>query len=96
MMIELERLGLNCERQKQLNVVYDDLIIGEYYADILVNNLVIVELKAAESFCYEHECQLINYLKASELEVGLLLNFGKEPQMRRKVLTTEFKNHSRS
>ena len=50
MMIELNRLGLNCERQKQLNVIYDDLIIGEYFADILVNNLVIVELKAAESF----------------------------------------------
>jgi GxxExxY protein len=96
MMIELKRLGLNCERQKQLNVIYDDLIIGEYYADILVNNLVIVELKAAESLCYEHECQLINYLKVSDLEVGLLLNFGKEQKFTRKVLTAEFKNHKKS
>jgi GxxExxY protein len=96
MMIELDRLGLNCERQKHINVIYDDLIIGEYYADILVNNLVIVELKAAESLCYEHECQLINYLKASDLEVGLLLNFGKEPKFTRKVLTSEFKNHKLS
>ena len=96
MVIELNRLGLNCERQKQLNVFYDDLIIGEYYADILVNNLVIVELKAAESLCYEHECQLINYLRASDLEVGLLFNFGKEPKFTRKVLTAEFKNHKGS
>ena len=96
MMIELNRLGLYCDRQKQLNVFYDDLIIGEYYADILVNNLVIVELKAAESLCYEHECQLINYLRASDLEVGLLFNFGKEPKFTRKVLTAEFKNHKGS
>jgi len=54
MMIELKRLVLDCERLKLLNIIYDDLIIGEYFADI-------VELKAAESLCYEHECQLVNY-----------------------------------
>lgn len=91
MMIELNRFGLKCERQKLIDVIHDDSVIGEYYADILVNILVIIEFKAAESLCYEHECQLINYLKASELEVGLLLNFSKELQMRRKVLTAEFK-----
>jgi GxxExxY protein len=96
MMIEHDRLGSKCERQKLINVIYDDAVIGEYYADILINELVIIELKAAESLCYEHECQFIIYLKASELEVGLLLNFGKEPQLCIKVLTVEFKNHSRS
>ncbi len=65
--------------------------VGEYFADILVNDLIIVELKAAESLCPEHECQLINYLKATDFEVGLLLNFGKTPQFKRKVLTNEFK-----
>jgi len=96
MLIELKRLGLNAEKQKQLKVFYDEFEIGEYYADIIVNDCVIVELKAAESICPEHEAQLINYLKASDIEVGLLLNFGKEPKFKRRVLTSEFKNHKKS
>mgnify|MGYP001560558637 FL=1 len=96
MMIELKRLGLNVEKQKQLKVYYDELEIGEYYADIIVNDCVIVELKAAEAICPEHEAQLVNYLKASDIEVGLLLNFGKEPKFKRRVLTSEFKNHKKS
>jgi GxxExxY protein len=56
-----------------------------------VNDTVIVELKAVENLCIAHECQLVNYLKATEIEVGLLLNFGKEPQLKRKVLTRDHK-----
>ena len=74
----------------------DDLIIGEYYADIIVNERVIIELKAAENLCPEHECQLVNYLKASEIEVGILLNFGKKPEFKRRVLTAEYKNLNKS
>lgn len=96
MMIELAKLGLSSVNQFPIKVYYDQQSIGDYYADILIENLVIVELKAAENLCPEHECQLINYLKATELEVGLLLNFGKEPQFKRKVLTNEFKNHKKS
>ncbi len=96
MMIELKRLDLLCEKQKSLNVSYDGLIIGEYYADIIVNECVIIELKAAENLCPEHECQLVNYLKASEIEVGILLNFGKRPEFKRRVLTAEYKNLSKS
>ena len=96
MMIELIRLGLKAEKQKQLKVFYDQFEIGEYYADILVNDCVIVELKAAEAICPEHETQLVNYLKASDIEVGLVLNFGKEPKFKRRVLTSEFKNHKKS
>lgn len=96
MMIELKRLGLNAEKQKQLKVFYDDFEIGEYFADIIVNDCVIVELKAADAICPEHEAQLVNYLKATEIEVGLLLNFGKEPKFKRRVLTSEFKNHKKS
>ena len=96
MMVELKRLGLLCEKQKQLNVSYDGLIIGEYYADIIVNECVIIELKAAENLCSEHECQLVNYLKASEIEVGMLLNFGKRPEFKRRVLTAEYKNLNKS
>ena len=96
MMIELKRLGLNAEKQKQLKVFYDEFEIGEYYADLILNDCVIVELKAAEAICPEHEAQLVNYLKASDIEVGLLLNFGKEPKFKRRVLTSEFKNHKKS
>ena len=79
-----------------MNVSYDGLIIGEYYADIIVNECVIIELKAAENLCQEHECQLVNYLKASEIEVGILLNFGKRPEFKRRVLTAEYKNLNKS
>jgi len=94
MLIELPKFGLSCQNQFPIKVYYDNKAIGDYFADIIVNDVVIVELKAAESLCSEHECQLINYLKATELEVGLLLNFGKEPHFKRKVLTNDFKNHN--
>ena len=92
MMIELRKFGFDCEKQKPIDVYYDDKKVGEYFADIVVDNKVIIELKAAESLCEEHECQLTNYLKATEIEVGLLLNFGKEPEFKRKVFASEFKN----
>ncbi len=91
MMIELKKLGLNPVQQAPIKVVYDNIEIGKYFADILVNDLVIIELKAAEGLVEEHELQLINYLKATELEVGLLLNFGKTPQFKRKIFDNEFK-----
>ncbi|CAN5438077.1 hypothetical protein BH10ACI2_BH10ACI2_01770 [soil metagenome] len=61
------------------------MLVGEYYADLVVNGCVIVELKSAESISRAHEAQLINYLKATEYEVGLLLNFGKAAEYRRKI-----------
>lgn len=64
--------------------------VGVYFADLIVENLVIVELKASESLCEEHEYQLINYLKATEMKVGLLLNFGKKPVFKRKVFSNQF------
>jgi len=87
--IELITMGLRTEKQKQIKVFYRENEVGEYYADLLVEDCVIVELKAAEALCEEHEYQLINYLKATEVEVGLLLNFGKKPEMRRKVFSNE-------
>ena len=87
--IELKEMGLFVEKQKQIKVYYGEKEVGEYYADIVAENNVIVELKAAESLCEEHEFQLINYLKATDIEVGLLLNFGKKPEIRRKVFTNQ-------
>jgi GxxExxY protein len=98
MYTELSSMGLIVEKQKPIRVKYMDKEVGEYYADLVVNNCVIIELKAAESLCEEHEYQLINYLKATDIEVGLLLNFGKEPELKRKVFANEkiIFNHKQS
>ncbi|HRF76411.1 MAG TPA: GxxExxY protein [Chitinophagales bacterium] len=87
LIIELKKIGLLIEQQVKIKVYYDETPVGFYLADLLVESSVIVEIKAAESLCYEHECQLINYLKASNVEVGLLLNFGKKPTFKRKVFS---------
>lgn len=84
---ELEFMHLKVEKQKPIDVYYREIKVGEYFADLIVENKVILELKAAESLIEEHELQLINYLKATEIEVGLLLNFGKKPEIRRKIFT---------
>lgn len=96
MMIELEQAGLQCAQQQLVKVYYKGKQIGHYYADIIVENKIIIELKAVEALCEEHEAQLVNYLRASEIEVGVLLNFGKKPQHKRRVLTSEYKNHKKS
>jgi len=90
--IELKRMNLKVDQQKNIKVFYERFEVGDYFADLIVEDLVIVELKAAESLCVEHETQLINYLKATNLEVGLLLNFGKEPQFKRKIFSNDRKS----
>jgi len=84
-------MGLKVEQQKNIKVYFDGIEIGDYYADLIVKDLVIVELKAAESLCSEHEAQLINYLRATKIEVGLLLNFGKKAEFKRKIFTNDYK-----
>jgi len=88
---ELLKAGHVVEAQKQIKVYYDNDVVGEYYADLVVDNKVILELKAAETLVAEHEVQLINYLRATDMEVGLLLNFGKETQFIRLVFENKFK-----
>ena len=83
--IELAKLGLQVEQQKQIAVYYDGQVVGEYFADMVVNGCVIVELKAVRQLLDEHEAQLLNYLKATTIEVGLLLNFGPKAELKRKV-----------
>ncbi len=89
--LELERCGLSVEQQKPIQVYYEGEVVGEYYADILVNNLVILELKAARKILDEHTAQLLSYLKSTQIEVGLLLNFGPKPQHVRKVYDNDQK-----
>ena len=95
MMIELQNMGLKCRQQQHIDVYYKEEKVGDYFADIVVEDTIIIELKAAEGIIEEHEAQLVNYLRATDMEVGLLLNFGKTPQHRRKVLTEEYKKYSR-
>jgi len=83
--IELAKLGLQAEQQKQIEVYYDDYVVGEYFADMVINGCVIIELKAVRQLLGEHEAQLLNYLKATTIEVGLLLNFGPKAEFKRKV-----------
>jgi len=85
MMIEFKREGILAVSQSPMKVFYEGEVIGEYYADILVDNKVIVEIKAAKQLVEENEAQLLNYLKATDIEVGLLLNFGPKPEVKRKA-----------
>ena len=85
MMIELRKANVSAVSQDPIKVLYEDEIIGEYFADILVDRKVIVEIKATKNLIIDHEAQLLNYLKATDIEVGLLLNFGPKPEIRRRV-----------
>ncbi len=92
MYIELLSRGYNVEANKQIKVYYKDKEVGLYYADLLVENKVILELKAANSIVDEFENQLLNYLRGTSIEVGLLLNFGDKPQFKRKIFDNKRKN----
>ena len=83
--IALRKLGLKVVQEARIEVYYEGEVVGEYFADLLVAGAVIVELKAVKRLLPEHEAQLLNYLKATPYEVGLLLNFGPKPEVKRKA-----------
>lgn len=85
MAIELRKQGLTVALEAPITVYYEGEVVGEYFADLLVAEAVIVELKAARQLADDHEAQLLNYLKATQYEVGLLLNFGPKPAVKRKA-----------
>ncbi len=91
LVIELKRSGLKVSQQQNIKVYYEDYVVGDYFADIIVNDQVVIEIKAAEGFREENRAQLINYLKATDKEVGLLLNFGKTPEFKRVIFTNDRK-----
>ena|SRR5689334_13720678 len=84
LMIELAKCGIEARQQAPISVKYEDHVVGEYFADILVDDRVICELKANDSLAKEHEIQLVNYLTATGLDIGLLINFGRSVTVRRK------------
>lgn len=83
--VELRKSGREAMREAEIEVYYEGEVVGEFSADLLVDKKVIVETKAKRELIEDHEAQLLNYLKSTIYEVGLLLNFGPEPQIKRKV-----------
>jgi len=94
MMIDLRKAGLNCENQVPIKVFYQNEIIGEYFADILVENKIIIGLKAIKHITKQDEAQILNYLSSTKIEVGLLLNFGEKPEIKRKIFDNKLKKYS--
>ena len=85
---ELRKRGHQVQQQPSIEVYYDGVCVGHYFADLLVDEVVILELKSTEAIADAHEIQLLNYLKATQVDVGLVLNFGPKPQVKRKVYET--------
>ena len=81
----LNEVGLIVERQKDIFVYFHGKVIGKYKADMIINSVVLLEIKSVEKLIHAHDAQLLNYLKATDIEVGLLLNFGRQAEFRRKI-----------
>jgi GxxExxY protein len=91
LILTLRNWGLEARQQVPLKVFFEGAVVGEYFADVIVVDRVLLELKAADTIDEAHEAQLLNYLKATDIEVGLVLNFGKKPQFKRKVFSNDRK-----
>lgn len=87
---ELYKSGMMVSQQAPITVFYDKIIVGDYVADLIVNQKVIVEIKAVNEINPVHEVQLVNYLKGTGIEVGLLINFGPELTFKRRVFSKEY------
>ena len=87
LVVELNKAGLDVKQQESITVYYEGKVIGDYVSDIIIEDKVIVEVKAIKKLDKVHEAQLINYLKATNKEVGLLINFGKEIEFKRRIFT---------
>ena len=94
MIIELVREGMTIETEKPIAVHYDSNVVGTFSADLVVEGKLILELKAKETLHPAHEAQLTNYLRATDVELGLLLNFGREPEFKRKYFSNAKKRRS--
>ncbi|MGI8669815.1 MAG: GxxExxY protein [Aridibacter sp.] len=91
LLLELSEMGFEVKSQMPIDVYYNGEIVGDYFADLVVENKVILEIKVAESISEAHEAQTVNYLKATKIEVGLILNFGQSATLKRKVFSNNRK-----
>ena len=96
MLQEFERRGLRVESQRKIEVYFKGKIVGDYYADLVVENRVVLEIKAAEDMHDAFLAQLINYLRATPCEIGFVFNFGKEPKFERRYFSNRNKRHLHS
>ncbi len=92
LVIELKRAELKISQQQNIKVFYENQVVGDYHADLIVNDRIILEIKAADCLREENRSQLINYLKATDKEIGLLLNFGKSAEFKRVIFTNDRKD----
>ena len=92
MYFELKSKGFKVEAQRQIKVYYKNVLVGDFYADLIVENLIILELKACDHLVKAHYSQTLNYLKATNIEIGLLLNFGDKPEIKRLIFTNNRKD----
>ena len=92
MYLELKSQGFKVEAQKQIKVYYKNELVGDFFADLLINDVIILELKACDILVKAHYVQTLNYLKATNIEIGLLLNFGEKPEIKRLIFTNNRKN----
>ncbi len=93
MVVAGKRFGLDIKKKVPIRVAFEGIIVGRYEADLVVNNIVIAELKAARKLCPEHEAQLLNYLKSTNYEVGILFNFGPKPRYKRLIFENSRKGN---
>jgi GxxExxY protein len=93
--LALKQENLEVEPQRKVKVWFRGFEVGEYFPDLIVNECIIIELKVVEYLVEAHEAQLLNYLRGTEMEVGLLFNFGKKPEIRRKVYDNHIKKNIR-
>jgi len=93
LIVELRRLSLNVVKEQKILVHFRGQVVGEYFADIVVNDVLILELKAVKELIDQHEAQVLNYLRATKYEVALLLNFGPEPEIQRKSYNNSSKGN---
>jgi GxxExxY protein len=84
--IELQESDIKCNVEVPLQVLYHEQVVGDYFADIVVDDKIVVEVKAVSDISAAHEVQLVNYLKATKLNVGLLINFGQSVKVKRRIL----------
>jgi GxxExxY protein len=89
--LTLKKYNLSVGQQVPVKVHFEGELVGDYFADLIVDGCVLVELKAAEAIAPAREAQLLNYLRATDVEVGLLLNFGPKPEFSRRVFSNERK-----
>jgi GxxExxY protein len=85
-------LGADIQMEVGISVLFDDVIVGTYRADLIVDSVVLVEIKRGRRISNDHHAQLLHYLKSTRIEVGLLLNFGERPEFKRLALTRDSKD----